>query len=76
MQKTISRDTAKERIIDNTYLQLLIDDYQYGMAMDDEHNGFFELPDEKKAEMISKFIEEIIHIQLKERVLEYLKKEK
>ena len=63
-------------LINNTYLELLVDDYRMGMALDEEQNSFFGLSDEEQAQRISSFLNQIVKEQLKEKVLEYLKKEK
>lgn len=72
----ITKQQCKEMAFNHKMIDLLVEDYEYGMAMDEEQNGFFEQTDEAKAKEITGFIQRYLADTLYEQVLEIIKNDK
>ncbi len=74
MELTVSQ--VRERLFNKEMLGLLVQDYEMGMAYDEESNGFFELSDEEKASRIAKHIKNHLDVALYNNVLNIVKEDK
>lgn len=74
MEITISE--VRKNLFNRKFLELLVQDYQMGMALDEEQNGFFNLPLEEQADRISKHIKNHLDVALFNDVLSILKEDK
>lgn len=73
---TITIDEARKNLFNKVFLELLVQDYQMGMALDEEQNGFFSLPLEEQAKRISRHIQNNLDEALYDNVLSVLKEDK
>ena len=74
MELTINQ--VKDKLLKRQMLSLLVDDYEYGMAMDSfesRDNNYFQEPLEDRAKDIAKHIEHIMHNTLEWQILDILK---
>lgn len=55
--KEITAEQAFDALYNRQMLKLIITDYQMGMALDEEQNGFFTAPTNVQAALIADFIE-------------------
>ena len=74
MELTVNQ--VREKLFNKEMLGLLVQDYEMGMAYDEEHNGFFELSDEEKADRIAKHINNHLDVALYNNVLAIVKEDK
>lgn len=72
----ITINEARKNLFNRAFLKLLVQDYQMGMALDEEQNGFFGLSLEEQANRISKHIKNNLDDALYENVLSVLKEDK
>ena len=72
----ITINEARKNLFNRAFLKLLVQDYQMGMALDEEQNGFFGLSLEEQASRISKHIKNNLDDALYENVLSVLQEDK
>ena len=72
----ITINEARKNLFNKIFLKLLVQDYQMGMALDEEQNGFFGLPLEEQAKRISRHIQNNLDEALYDNVLSILKEDK
>lgn len=74
----ITRDEAQARMFNGTMLELLVNDNEYGMALDDMEsiggNGYFNKSIDERVEQLTKMIRTQAEWALKTRIKEILEK--
>ena len=74
MELTINQ--VRQLLFNRQMLELLVQDYQMGMALDEEQNNFFSLPLDERANRIAKHIKNNLDEALFENILKILKEDK
>lgn len=74
--KEITAEQAFDMLYNRAILKLLVTDYQRGMALDEEQNGFFTAPTEIQAALIADFIERRTKKGLTETIKEIIEEDK
>ena len=74
MEVTISE--VRKNLFNRIFLEMLVQDYQMGMALDEEQNDFFSLPLEKQADRIAKHIQNHLDVALYNEVLKILEEDR